>query len=435
MMETFNLFFAPIFVFYDHAVLVYFVLLNAFYVLLFIVSILHLIQHKRRERVPFPRSFLKSPMMLPVSILVPAYNEEKVIVDSLRSLLALHYSLFEVIVINDGSRDNTLDVLREAFGLSLIQRVDPGLLRTKPVRGVYASASFPNLLVIDKENGGKPDALNCGINLSQSPLFCTVDADSVLEPEALVRVVKPFLRDHEVVAVGGVVRIANGNHIRQGYIKRIRLPRRPLVLFQVVEYLRAFFTGRLGWSGLDCLFIISGAFGVFKKDIVLACDGYRVDTVGEDMDLVVRMHRRLRDENQKYKMIFIPDPVCWTEAPESWSILKMQRDRWQRGLVQSLQRQLDMFLNPKYGAIGMVAMPYFVIFEMFGPLVEFGGYVSIVISPFPRADQLAFRKIIFCGGCFIWRLAFGGRGGGGRNVFSPLSQVVTSPYFNHRRDF
>jgi len=386
---------SPLFVFYDHAVLIYFVLLNTFYVLLFIVSILHLIQNDRREQIPFSRSFLKSPMMLPVSILVPAYNEDKVIVDSLRSLLALHYSLFEVIVVNDGSKDRTLEVLRQAFDLSRVNRIDPGLLPTQRVRGAYASPSYPNLLVIDKENGGKPDALNCCINLSRSPLFCTVDADSVLEPEALVRVVKPFLRDHTVVAVGGVVRISNGNHIRQGYIKRIRLRGKPIVLFQVIEYLRAFFTGRLGWSGLNSLFIISGAFGVFKKDVVLRCGGYRTDTVGEDMDLVVRMHRLLRDAREAYKMVFIPDPVCWTEAPESWKVLWMQRDRWQRGLAQSLQHQLGMFFNPRYGAIGMVAMPYFVIFEMFGPLVEFGGYVCMTLSMMLGLVNWPFAKLFF----------------------------------------
>ena len=381
--------------FYDHTVIVYFALLNMSYVVLFFISYFSITQHLRRARVPFSRGLLHSPMVPPISVLVPAYNEEGVIVESVRSFLTLRYRQYEVIVINDGSKDRTLQRLQTAFELQYVKKPNPGYLPCAGIRGVYESPLYPNLIVIDKANGGKSDALNAGVNYSRYPLFCTVDADSILEPEALLRVVKPFTQDPLMVAVGGVVRIANGNKIRGGSMEHIRLPTRILPLIQIVEYMRAFFSGRMGWSALDSLLLISGAFGLFHKDTAIRCGGYRTDTVGEDMDLVVRMHRTLREEGIPYKMLFIPDPICWTEAPEDLKILASQRNRWQRGLAQTLVTHAVMLFNPRYGVVGLVAYPYYVFFELLGPIIELGGYLAMTLSILLLPIDLRFVELFF----------------------------------------
>ena len=365
---------------FDHGIIYYFSALNLIYLLLLMVSFVAIWRYRLKSRVEHFSTLLSSPGVLPISILVPAHNEERVIVDSVRSFLSLRYRQFEVVVINDGTSDRTLAVLLEAFQLQPVQHPVQSVLPTQTVRAVYRSTLHNNLLIVDKENGGKSDALNAGINYSRYPLFCSVDADSVLEPDALLRVIKPFLDDEKTVAVGGIVRIANGNEIRSGSLESIHLPNRLLPLFQIVEYLRSFFAGRIGWSGLRCLLVISGAFGLFRKDIAVRCGGYRTDTVGEDMDLVVRMHRLLREERTAYYITFLPDPICWTEAPESFKILRQQRDRWQRGLAQSLLRNKFMLMNPRYGRIGLIAMPYNILFELLGPVIELTGYTAVAIT-------------------------------------------------------
>jgi len=256
-----------------------------------------------------------------------------------------------------------------------------GKVACQQILGIYRSPDNPNLVVVDKINGGKADALNAGINVSRYPLICAIDADSLIESGAFLRVTKPFLeKPGETVAVGGIIRVANGCDIEAGRVVKVGLPRTWLPLIQTVEYLRAFLFGRSGWSALHSLLIISGAFGVFRKDIVITIGGYRHDTVGEDMELVVRMHHYLREQRQKYEMHFLPDPVCWTEVPESHKVLGGQRSRWQRGLIDSLRIHRRMMLNPRYGAIGMVAFPYFVLFEMLAPLIELSGYIIIPLS-------------------------------------------------------
>jgi len=381
--------------FYNHTVLYYFFFLNALYLVLFIVSFFSILRYLELVHTPFTGHLLRSPMTLPISMLVPAFNEAAGIVESVRSYLNVQFREFEVIVINDGSKDRTFELLQESFDLVPTFRPNPRLLPTRSIRSVYRSVLHPRLLVINKDNGGKSDALNAGLNLSRYPLVCAVDADSILEPQALLRVVRPFMTDPEVVAVGGVIRIANGNHIRNGHLDDIRLPSKVLPLFQIVEYLRAFFSGRMAWSAMRCLMLISGAFGVFRKEVVLACGGYRTDTVGEDMDLVVRMHRHLRKEKQPYRMVFIPDPICWTEAPETMTVLREQRDRWQRGLFDVLWTNRDMWFNPRYGRIGLFAMPYFILVELFGPIFEFGGYVAVLLTVILLPQDFVFLRLFF----------------------------------------
>ncbi|NIM01962.1 MAG: glycosyltransferase [Acidobacteria bacterium] len=376
-------------------VLVYFLLLNTSYLLLFLLSLRGVFRFVRRTFFSDYRQIMQSEMTWPISILVAAHNEEKTIVETVRSLRMVNYSEFEIIVINDGSTDGTLKRLVEAFELSRLDKVYKREIATRAVRGVYGSLDH-NITVVDKEQGGKPDALNAGINVSRYPLFCSIDADSVIEDNALLRVVKPFMEHpDETVAAGGIVRIVNGCQVREGRVVQIELPDKPLPVFQVIEYLRAFLSGRVGWSVLRSLLIISGAFGVYRKKEVIEIGGYGLDTDTEDLDLVVRLHRHMRENQRKYRVVFVPDPVCWTEVPENLTVLRRQRARWHRGLVQSLWAHKRILCNPRYGTLGTVAFPHAFFFEMLGPLIEVLGYIAVIISFLLGILNLQFFLLFF----------------------------------------
>lgn len=360
-------------------VLVYFLAVNAVYLFTSLLAFRGMSTYAERVRSLDFRELLTRGAAPPITLLAPAYNEEATCVESVRSLLALEYPDFEVLVVNDGSKDATVERLREAFELVPGDRIPTAGVPTARIRQVYRSRRHPNLWVIDKENGGKADALNAGLNHCQTPLFCAMDADTLLERDALHRVVRPFLEDETTVAVGGTIRIVNGCRVRHGLVEEVGLPRNLLARIQVLEYLRAFLAGRMGWDALEATLIISGAFGTFQRAAVVEAGGYATDTVGEDMELVVRLHRRMRERKVPYRIRFLPDPVAWTEAPESARVLGRQRDRWQRGLAQVLTRHRVMLLNPRYGRIGTLAYPYFVFLEMFGPFFELIGYLSVPI--------------------------------------------------------
>ncbi len=315
-----------------------------------------------------------------ITLLVPAFNEEATIATTVKSLLQLSYSEFEIVVINDGSKDNTLDVLIKEFGLIPFPEAYDARLATKPIRTVYHAPAQPNLRVVDKDNGGKADSLNAGINISLYPLFCCIDADSILQRDSLRLAAQPFLDDPHTIACGGTVRVANGCEVKNGFLTKVGLPTNILALFQIVEYLRAFLFGRLGWSPINAMLIISGAFGLFHKDTVIGVGGYRHDTIGEDMELVVRLHRHMRLAGKPYRITFAPDPICWTEAPEDLTTLKNQRIRWQRGLCESLTNNLDLLFHPKGGAVGWLAFPFMALFEWLGPAIEVFGYVIVTIG-------------------------------------------------------
>lgn len=328
-----------------------------------------------------------------VSILAPAYNEAASIVQSIQALLMIRYPHFEVIVINDGSSDATLSALVQAFDLAPLHRQNNAVLKTETVLGLYSSPIHPRLLVIDKANGGKADALNAGINFTRSPLFCAIDADSLLERDALLRAVQPFLEDPQrVIASGGTVRVGNGCRADHGHIIEARAPRHPLALLQAVEYVRAFLLARLGWSSIGVATIISGAFGVFARNAVIDAGGYARDTVGEDMELVLRLHRCFREWRRPYRIVFVPEPVCWTEAPERLDVLSRQRRRWQRGALETCQRHRRMLLNPRYGRVGLLGLGAVLIVDVLGPIAELVGYA--LIPAFAFLDSLSLSHLL-----------------------------------------
>jgi cellulose synthase/poly-beta-1,6-N-acetylglucosamine synthase-like glycosyltransferase len=387
---------ASVILVFNALVLVYFVAINAVYTVLLAVSYRESGRHARRLSFGGHDVVLRSPLTLPISILMPAYNEESTIVQAVHSLRQVDYGEFEVVVIDDGSKDATLSRLREAFDLTRVDRPVRLTLPCAQIHAVYASRSVSNLTVITKDNGGKADALNAGIDASRYPLFCAIDADAVLESDALLRVVKPFMeRPRETIASSGIVRIANGCRLQDGRVVQIGVPRNRLALLQVVEYLRAFVSSRTAWSRLRALFVISGAFGVFRKQAVIDAGGYRTDTVGEDMDLVLRLHRLFRERNECYRIVFIADPVVWTEAPETLQTLRRQRNRWHRGLLECLWRSRRMIANPRYGPVGVLGLTYNLIFEVIGPLIEVTGWVALLISIAARQATWLYVALFF----------------------------------------
>ncbi|HWO88031.1 MAG TPA: glycosyltransferase [Gemmatimonadales bacterium] len=361
-------------------VLGYFVLLNAFYLLTTVVSFRGLRRYGRRLKTVDVDEMIGAGALPPITVIAPAYNESAVCVEAARSLLTLRYPDFEVIVVNDGSKDDTLQRLINAFDMAPARRAPTARLPHQPVRGIYHSRRYRNLWVIDKENGGKADTLNAGLSYCRTPLFCAMDADSLLERDALVRIVRPFLEDRHTVAAGGIIRIVNDCTVREGEVVEIRLPRRLLARIQVLEYLRAFLAGRMGWAMMRATLIISGAFGLFRRSVVVEAGGFATDTVGEDMELVVRLHRHCRELGIPYSVTFVPDPVAWTECPETVRVLGRQRRRWQRGLTEVLTRHRRMLFNPRYGVIGLLAYPYFFVLEMAGPMIEVAGYVGFSLA-------------------------------------------------------
>ena len=359
----------------DLTILVYFLVLNSFYAVLLMLSIPEIWEQTRLAEDEDFQRLMQSDALPPITVLVPAYNESATIEASVTAILTLEYRNYEVVVVNDGSKDDTLEQLRHAFDLYEIPRVYPETIATKPLRALYRSRSRSRLLVLDKENGGKADSLNAAINASRFPLVIAVDADTLIEPDALLRLTRPFLLGREIAAVGGTVRVANNCTVKDGRVTDARVSPKPIPGIQVVEYLRAFLFGRLGWNRLGGNLIISGAFGLFRKEYVVAVGGYHTNSIVEDLDLVVRMHRHLRRRKIRYEMPFIPDPVAWTEVPESLKILSRQRERWHRGLIAAMWQYKSMLFNPRYGRIGLLAMPFYTFGEMLAPVVELLGYL------------------------------------------------------------
>jgi cellulose synthase/poly-beta-1,6-N-acetylglucosamine synthase-like glycosyltransferase len=351
-------------------ILIYMIVLNAFYSLNLLMAAIILPVYNKRyfftKGINIDKNISKS-----FSILVPAYNEEKTIVDSVNSLLSLEYKNYEIVVANDGSKDKTLDILISTFEFVKVDVRPNDACESKPIKAVYFSRTEPKLVLVDKENGGKPDAQNGAARVARFPYICMVDADTLLDKESLNDLAIRFAAEPNIVALGGIIRVANGCTIENGIVTNAGMPHRFIEKIQVLEYLRAFLFGRVSLTAMKALMIISGAFGVFRWDAFMLLHGWNREAIGEDMDAVIRLQRIISEKKLNWKVDFAPDPVSWTQVPMTWKSLGHQRERWQRGLMQVMLGNLKMLLNPRYGAVGLVGFPYFAIFEMLSAAVEF----------------------------------------------------------------
>ncbi|MBN1107712.1 MAG: glycosyltransferase family 2 protein [Bacteroidales bacterium] len=369
------------------------------YLLLGIFSAMALRKYLRKNSYVNYNSLVLSPLSPRISIIAPAFNESKTIIDNIRTLLSLYYNNFEVIIVNDGSSDDTFAKIKEAYDLVRVNYYFDYRIPCERIKGVYKSKnpSYTRLTVIDKNNGGKADSLNAGINICKSQLFVSIDADSIIESDSILKLVKPFLEEKEkkVIGTGGVIRIVNSCDIERGHIRQINVPRKFLPRLQVLEYTRAFLLGRMAWSHLDGLMLISGAMGIFDRETVIRAGGYSIKTVGEDMELVLRMRRYMAEHDVKYEVTYIPDPLCWTEVPSDLRSMRKQRTRWTRGLVESLKTHRAMFLNRKYKRLGMLGYPYWLFFEWLSPLIAFAGFVYTFILIITGSINWPFYLLLF----------------------------------------
>jgi cellulose synthase/poly-beta-1,6-N-acetylglucosamine synthase-like glycosyltransferase len=391
---------------FNLVVLSYFFLGNGIYTILMLLSLRATWVHMRRMSYQGLDALRHSPFTPPVTIVIPAWNEQDVIVNAVRSALQTDYPDVHVIVVDDGSTDRTLDRLVQNYGLVGMDGAYHPSIPTAPIRAYYVNPAMPNLLVVSKVRGGKPDALNAGINLCRSPYFCNLDADCLLERDSLLRLMDPIINSSgETVVSGGIVRILNGCQTKGGRVLRVGLPRTWLERFQVVEYLRSFLFGRTGWHLLGGTLIVSGAFAVFHCASVIEAGGFCHDTVTEDMDLIVQLHQWAAENNRKIRMSFTSDPVCWTECPSTLAMLAHQRRRWQLGLCQTLWKHSQILFGRKYGIVGWLSFPFHSYVEGLGAAVEFLGYLLIPVGIFlgmvPAALLLVFILLGFIYGGFL----------------------------------
>lgn len=411
----------------NYTLFYYYLASNLIYLLLLITAIARNATHQRRLASIRIDHIKSSPFTPPITILVPAHNEETSIIEAVESLLSLEYPELELVVINDGSRDRTLEQLASRFQLRRASLLYIPEVRSASVRAIYLSGNEPRLVVLDKDAGGsKADAINAGLNAASSPYVCVVDADSILEPDALLRIMVSILAEPKrVVAVGGIVRVLNGSAIEKGRLGKVKLPHRAIEVLQVIEYLRAFLIGREAWAHFNMLPIISGAFGVFRRDLVQAVGGFRASAIGEDLDLVIRMHRHLREQNADYQISFVPDPACWTEVPSDIRSLARQRARWQKGLLDVLWPNRDMLFSSKYGRMGWIALPYQWIFELFAPVFEIVGYATIFTAAILGVlSRDFFLQFLVFGYAFATMISIG----------SVLQEEITYRRYNDWRD-
>ncbi len=413
----------------EKIILFYSISIISAYLLLAVISAFTLLRYIQKNSYVDYNIILSSPLVPSVSIIAPAFNESKSIVENIRALLSLYYHNYEVVIVNDGSTDDTLEKIIKAYDLQIVDYAVGNRITTQQVRGVYRSRnkSFDRLTVVDKFNGGKADALNAGINVSVKDYFVALDVDSIIQSDALLKLAKPFLEvsDKLIIATGGVIRIANSCIIKDGQLVEVNLPKKIIPRMQVLEYTRAFLMGRMAWSSLDGLLIISGALGMFNREIAIKCGGYYPKTVGEDMELVVRMRKYMCENKLAYKVSYIPDPLCWTEAPESLKILGRQRNRWTRGNIDTLFIHKKLFFNPKYKLMGMVSYPFWFFFEWLAPIVELVGILYFILSIIIGQVNWSFVLMIL-GFIFLFALAF--------STYSILFEELTYHRYRKKRE-
>jgi hypothetical protein len=414
---------------FAHVIFILTLILFGSYLMLGIFSAIALRKYLRKNSYVNFNSLVLSPLSPKISIIAPAYNESKTIIDNVRTLLSLYYNNFEVILVNDGSTDNTFEKIRDEYELTKVNYFFDYRIPCERIRGVYKSQnpSYNRLTVIDKINGGKADSLNAGINICQSSLFVSIDADSIIEPDSILKLVKPFLEEKEkkVIGAGGVIRIVNSCEIERGHIREIHLPKQMLPRLQVLEYTRAFLLGRMAWSQLDGLMLISGAMGIFDRETAIRAGGYSVKTVGEDMELVIRMRRLMAEEDRKYEVTYIPDPLCWTEVPSDLKSMRKQRTRWTRGLVDSLRIHRKIFFNRKYGSLGLLGYPYWFFFEWLAPLIAFAGFIYTIYLVITNALNWPFYALLFV---FVYTFAVS------LSVWAVLFEEITFHKYKRKRD-
>ncbi|HPF20038.1 MAG TPA: glycosyltransferase [Syntrophomonas sp.] len=352
-----------------------------------------LFDKRKKERL---KNVLNHDYYMPITIIVPAYNEEVTVVDSVKSLLSLDYQLYEIVVVDDGSSDSTSQKMIEHFDMKQIRRPINRAVKCKPVRAIYSTdqQKVP-ITLIKKENGGKADALNMGINASKFPYFICMDADSVLQQDSLKEIMNTILEDNNIIAAGGLVRPSNGLKIMEGRVINYRLPPKILVAMQTLEYERSFLASRLLLDQFNGNLIISGAFGMFKKDIVIDAGGYDHSTIGEDMELVVKLHVFCRANNRPYLIKYAPDAICWTQVPERLHDLTSQRRRWHLGLFQSMWKYKEVFANPRFGAISWISYFYFLVYELASPFIELFGIITIVLAFLVELINVKFMIMFF----------------------------------------
>lgn len=359
----------------------YFLIINSFYAVLICLSVPGIFRRYREVALEDVTDLIQSDSLPLISVIIPAYNEEVNILNTVQSILALSYPSKEVIVVSDGSTDRTLDILKEEYELEAVFPFQPEVLKTKSVKSLFRSKVVSDLLVIDKENGKtKSDANNCGLNFARGQYFVVIDADTVLEKDALLRMVRPFFTHPGTICQGGTIRILNGCTVEEGRVVKYDLPKGWLPNVQVPEYLRAFLYGRLGWNYLGGALIISGAFGMFDRKAVVEMGGYQTLSAGEDVEITLRINAFQRQKGEKDAVMFVPDPVAWTEVPSTWKELSKQRARWHQGLVESIIKFRSMLFNPRYGKTGLIGFPYLYLAEMFEPFFELAGLVFIVVG-------------------------------------------------------
>jgi len=374
----------------------FFLIYLAIYSICLIVSVtvgaISLNDQKRRSKM---YNYIQSDYFIPISVIVPAYNEELTVADSVKSLLAQKYKLFEIIVVDDGSKDNTVKVMIEQFNMKEISRPIRRKIKCTPKDKVYVTYEYKvPITMITKANGGKADSLNLGISASEYPYVACIDADSMLQSDALARIASCAMESDEVIAVGGLVRIVNDVVVEEGEVVDYRLPKKLLLCMQVLEYDRSFLASRLLFDKFNGNLIVSGAFGLFRKDFLIDMGGYNPGTIGEDMELIVRMHAVARANNIPYKIRYAADAVCWSQAPHTFKDLAKQRRRWHIGLFESLRSHKSIMFNPKYGPLSFISFAYFVIYELLSPFIELFGLVSIIFASVYRLTNIPFMIML-----------------------------------------
>ncbi|MCC5831500.1 MAG: glycosyltransferase family 2 protein [Chlamydiales bacterium] len=364
----------------DASLLTYFLLLNGFYAFILLLGFPVIFRRLKEIGSPDVDQLMTQDDLPPISIIIPAFNEHKIIHEAIASIFNLDYPHYTLIVVNDGSEDETMEVLKERYGLMRIPPAIPARIKTEPVRAVYRSKAHPNFIVVDKERGNQEDAVNAGLNVCSDPYYLATDADALVEPDTLRKLARVFLTRHHTIGVGGALRVGNGCRVENGLIKEIRLPSTYLTKMQLLEYLRGFFFGRLGWNALGGPFVLCGAFGLHEKRAVLDTGGYRYNVPAADIDLTIRLHGKMHELKSKYNMEYVPDAVIWTEVPRGYKDLSLQRKRWYCSVIDVFWKYKYMTFYPKYARVGFLYIPYLLLGEAVGPLIEAFAYLYIIFT-------------------------------------------------------